>query len=112
MSLEEFLEQLRDAAGRSGIVEREEILLLGPTRAKIRFHLLDGSYIDVFTNVVLDKQYYHWQKTDGRIYRVNNYPPEGWHEHIDDEERKRPTRKITPREFFTKVKGELTRRGR
>ncbi len=90
MKLEEFLKQLREAAEQSKIVKREEVLLIGPTRAKIRFHLLDQSYIDIFANAVLDKQYYHWQRIDGRIYRVNNYPAENWHEHIDFEERKRP----------------------
>lgn len=107
MRLEEFLKQLRKAAEQSKIVKREKVLLIGPTRAKIRFYLLDESYIDIFVNTVLDKYYYHWQRIDGRIYRVNNYPAEGWHEHIDFEESKRPFRKITPNEFFAKVKEEL-----
>lgn len=110
MKLEEFLKQVRSSAQQSGIVLREETLLIGPTKAKVRFHLINGSYIDVFVNVVLDKQYYHWQKLDGKIYRVNNYPAEGWHEHIETEERKRPFRRITPQEFFTKVKEELSKR--
>jgi len=109
MTLEEFLKQLRNAAEESGIVLREKVLLQGPTRVKIRFYLKDGSYIDVFANIVLNKQYYHWQRVDGRIYRVNNYPPEGWHEHVDIEERRRPVKKITPYEFFAKVKEELSK---
>ena len=75
MSLEEFLRELREAAKRSGIVKKEEVVVLEPPRTKIRYHLIDESYIDVFANLALDKQYYHWQRVNGRIYRVNNHPP-------------------------------------
>ena len=107
MGLNEFLKQLRDAAEKSGIIKKEEALQIGFTRVKMRYLLIDGSYVDVFTNVVLDKQYYHWQKADGKIYRVNNFPAEGWHERIDFENKKKPCRKITPYEFFDKVKKEI-----
>ena len=104
MHLDEFLERLRKAAEESDVVTDEELLVLGATRVKVRFNLNDGSYVDVFYNEVLNKQYYHWQKQNGKIYRVNNYPTEGWHEHIDVEERKRSISEITPEQFFKKVK--------
>ena len=99
--------RLRVAAKESSIVKKEEVLSLGPTKAKIRFRLEDGSHIDVFVNAALDKRYFHWQKLDGKIYRVNNFPPEGWHVHVDYEDIKKPFREITPREFFGEVKKRL-----
>jgi len=107
-SIEEFLEEVRRAARESGIVKSEELMYFLYPKAKMRFHLIDGSFIDIYFNVKRDLQYYHWQRIDGKIYRVNNHPLEGWHEHVDVEERKRPFRKITPYEFFAKVKEKLT----
>jgi hypothetical protein len=111
MTLAEFLQRLRRAAQESGIVIREEVLEAGAVRAKLRFQLSDGSYADVFVNVATDKYYYHWQKGRGKIYRVNNFPAHGWHEHLNTEEHRKPSSAITPEEFFRRVKAEIRRPG-
>lgn len=107
MTLAEFLQQLRQAAAKSGVIVREEMLQLGSVRAKLRFHLSDGSYADIFVNVATDKYYYHWQKQRDKIYRINNFPAHGWHEHIDTEEHRQPAQAITPEQFFSRIKAEL-----
>lgn len=107
MNLAEFLQRLRKAATESGIVVREEMLELGAVRAKLRFYLKDSSYADVFVNVATEKYYYHWQKKRDRIYRINNFPAHGWHEHIDTEEHRRSIHAVTPEEFFSRIRAEF-----
>ena len=106
-ALDEILNKVRKAAWNSGIVKSEEIMQVLYPRAKIRFRLVDGSYIDVYVNVKRGLYYYHWQRTNGRIYRVNNHPTEGWHEHVDSEDVKRPIKPINPKEFFNIVKEKM-----
>ncbi|MEW5694220.1 MAG: DUF6516 family protein [Candidatus Hydrogenedentota bacterium] len=108
--LDNFLSRLNSVADHSEIVERQETLSKKVTTAKLRYHLIDGSYVDVFVNIILDKYYYHWQRADGKIYRINNYPPEGWHEHLDTEDNRHPIKRIEPEDFFYKIKSILERK--
>jgi len=48
---------------------------------KIRVHIVDGSYLDVWlSRKMLGRYAYHWERRhiDGRIYRYDNRP----HEHL------------------------------
>lgn len=104
-SLDNFIEKTMKIADETGIVRERKILFSSYPSAKMRFYFVDGSYADIFVNVKKEKIYYFWLKITGEKYQVNNYPPHGWHEHVND--KRIPRRQMSPKEFFAKVKKEL-----
>ncbi|KPV63343.1 MAG: hypothetical protein AOA65_1351 [Candidatus Bathyarchaeota archaeon BA1] len=105
-SLDEALKEIMDAARESKIVREEgEVNIIYASAAKMRFYLIDGSFVDVFVNVEKDKWYYFWLRVDGSEYKVNNFPRHGWHEHRAG--KRIPIKPMSPKGFFAKVRNEI-----
>ncbi|MDH7484885.1 MAG: DUF6516 family protein [Anaerolineae bacterium] len=77
-----LLQRLRDIALSefSDIVERAQLIYspVGRVR-KLRIHILDGSFVDVWLSLRGDYAF-HWERRpiDGTIYRHDNAPHQRW----------------------------------
>jgi hypothetical protein len=62
--------------------EFSDVILHVDQRAeKLRLHLIDGSYVDIWYSVRLEGRFaYHWERRmiNGSVYRYDNRP----HEHL------------------------------
>lgn len=70
---------------------------------KIRAHLLDGSFIDIwFSKKIPDRFSYHWERRhlDGTIYRHGNFPDPRW-----------KTTSTFPKHFHDGSQTQVTRSG-
>lgn len=46
---------------------------------KIRFYVIDGSYIDIWFSKVFEGRFsFHWERKDGKLYRLDNVPHKKW----------------------------------
>ena len=72
----------RDRLARIARVEFAAIVTqTDPLGAKLRIHLIDESYIDVYVSRKLTHRFgFHWERghIDGTIYRYDSFPDTNW----------------------------------
>ena len=73
-----------DALRRIAQVEFASIVIQANTLgSKLRVHLVDGSYVDVYVSRKLIGRFgFHWERRhiDGALYRYDNFPDTDWSE--------------------------------
>jgi hypothetical protein len=110
MGVEEFLQQVLEAARSHAWIKRTDIQR-GRQRVKIRLWIND-TFVDVYFNAEKQIVSYAYIEGEERLFGANNMHV-GWHVHpFGQEEKHDPSEPIAIGEFLTSLEKELRARGK